>query len=178
MRHLRLLYVFGLIWVLAVPTAWAFEAPANGYSASQEQLREIKRSQLGPMLGVDQRTVDQLLGVEQRYKPALQQLRQDMINDFMRLQQLMRQPAPPEPEVRASLENLKRKRLETLNLQERQKDEEMALLTSVQQARYVIYLMGLRQQITKEARSLRGPSGPQPLTPKGPREIPVVRPTP
>ena len=50
---------------------------------------------------------------------------------------------------------MKRKRLEMLNLQQRKDDEETALLTPMQQARYLMYLMSL----IKEARNVKGGAG-------------------
>jgi hypothetical protein len=64
----------------------------------------------------------------------------------------MSQPSPPEQEVKLLLAEMKRKRLEMLNLQQRKDDEETALLTPMQQARYIMYLMSL----IKEARSIKG----------------------
>jgi Spy/CpxP family protein refolding chaperone len=158
----------------------AFAQSRNGYGDFRDKLMEIKRGRLGPALGTDQRTVDQLLQIEQRYKPVRAQLKRDMNTEFQRLQQLMARPNPPEQEVKVTLDNLNRKRLEMLNLQQRQQEEEMAILTPVQQARYLMFLIGLRQQVTKEARTLRSaPYRGAPVAPATkPREIPVVRPTP
>jgi Spy/CpxP family protein refolding chaperone len=143
----------------------------------QGRLLELKRSQLGPALGVNQQTVDRLLAIDQRYRPMRHQLITTMKADFRRLEQLMNQPRPPEQEIKTILDNMKRNRLEMLNLQQRKDEEESAILTPVQQARYIIYLMSL----IREARRIRGGPGgmggpgnmhgPQP-----PREIPVSRP--
>ena len=70
---------------------------------------------------------------------------------MQRLQQLMSQPSPPEQEIKPLLAEMKRKRLEMLNLQQRKDDEETALLTPMQQARYLMYLMSL----IKEARNVK-----------------------
>ena len=74
---------------------------------------------------------------------------------MQRLQQLMSQPSPPEQEIKTLLTEMKRKRLEMLNLQQRKDDEETALLTPMQQARYLMYLMTL----IKEARSIKSGGG-------------------
>jgi hypothetical protein len=106
-------------------------------------------------VGVNQETVNKLLAIDQRYKPIRHQLIMGMKMDLKRLQQLMSQPAPPEQEIKAILASMKRKRLEMLNLQQRKDEEETALLTPVQQARYIIYLMSL----VREARSIKDRSG-------------------
>jgi len=172
MRYYLLLGILGLTLTATVSAALAqgqYRAPF------QEQLQEIERSQLGPALGVDQATVDRLLQIEQRYRSQRNQVNQGAMADLQRLQQVMANPNPREEEVRAILDNMNRKRLEKLNLQQRQSEEEMALLTPVQQARYIMYKM----QILKEARSVRkGPAVPGPMGPgKGPREVPVYRPS-
>ncbi|MFZ5447838.1 MAG: Spy/CpxP family protein refolding chaperone [Thermodesulfobacteriota bacterium] len=159
--------------------SWAWGQPAHEFvgSGSQDRLIEIKRSQLGSVLGVDQQTVNKLLTIDEQYKPIRRQMIMGMKTDFQRLQQLLSQPSPSEQEIKAVLSDMKRKRLEMLNLQQRKDEEEMAILTPVQQARYIIYLMGL----VREARTIKGgpggpggPGGMRPLQP--PREIPVSRP--
>jgi len=129
-----------------------------GNGGFQDRLLQVKRSQLGPALGVNQQTVDQLLAIESRYKPMRRQLIMGIRSDVQRLQQLMSQGGPPaEREIVAVLGDLKRKRLEIHNLQQRQDGEETAILTPMQQARYLMYHMSL----IKEARSIKGgPGGP------------------
>lgn len=160
---------------------WAFEPPESGMGQFQHGVQELKRTQLGPALGVDQRKVDQLLQIDQKYDPLKDQTRREARVALGQLQQLMRNPNPSEEEVRAVLETLLRKEQEINSLKQRQHQEEMAILTPIQQARYIMYLMGLRQQISREARSLRGgPRGtaPGPISPPGTTPREVVRPTP
>jgi len=144
-----------------------------GGGGFQDRFLEIKRTQLGPALGVDQQKVNQLLAIDQRYKPIRHQLVMEMKSDMRQLQQLMNQPSPPEAEISAILDHMKHKRLEMLNLQQRKDEEESAILTPVQQARYILYLMTL----VREARSIKGgPGRPAPQIPQPPTEIPVSRP--
>ncbi|MCK9375560.1 MAG: hypothetical protein M0P73_05355 [Syntrophobacterales bacterium] len=178
MRRRVILLFLGLI-LAGANCAWAQPGHEFGGGGFQDKLLEVKRSQLGPALGADQRTVDRLLEIDQRYKPLRRQLIMQMKSDMQRLQQLMGQSSPPESEIKAVLSDMKRHRLEMLNLQQRKDDEESSLLTPVQQARYLMYLMTL----IREARSIKGgpsspqgPAGMKPFTPGGPREIPVSRP--
>lgn len=139
----------------------------------QDRFKEIKRTQLGPALGVDQQTVDRLLQIEARYQPQRHRLIGAMKLDYQRLQQAMSRPSPSEREVKAILMDMKQKKREMQDLQTRQGDEEDAILSPIQQARYIMYLKGL----LKEARSIKGgPREAQPYIPQGPREIPVSRP--
>jgi hypothetical protein len=182
----------GLILAGASP-AWG--QPGREFGGDfQDRFQEVKRSQLGPALGVNQPTVDKLLAIDAQFKPLRHQLVTGMKSDMQRLQQLLSQPAPPEPEIKALLADMKRKRLEMLNLQQRKDDEETALLTPVQQARYLMYLMNL----IKEARNVKsgagrpggqgapgimtgpgmgGPGGMGAPALRAPQEIPVSRPT-
>jgi hypothetical protein len=157
-------------------TTWTWGQPRQDFGPQrgfQNRLLEIKRRQLGPALGVGQQTVDRLLAIDQRYSPQRHQLITEMKADWERLQQLMRQTAPPESEVKTILANMRRKRLKMLNLQRRQGDEEMALLTPIQQARYLMYL----RTLIREARSIKGGPPPGKFFEQGqPREIPVSRP--
>jgi Spy/CpxP family protein refolding chaperone len=184
MRRNLLLAFLGLVLLgTGVSRAWA--QPGHGFERGhfQDRLMEIKRQQLGPALGVDQRTVDRLLAIDQRYKPIRHRLIMEMRADMRRLQQLMSQPSPSEREVQTVLNNMKRKRLEMLNLQQRKDQEETAILTPVQQARYIMYLISLVRQARSIKSGPSGPSGPGPMGGPGnmapafrPREIPVSRP--
>ena len=94
-----------------------------------------------------------------------------MKTDLQRLQQMLNQSNPSDEQVRQVLQAMIKKRQDTLTLQQRQLDEEMAILTPIQQGRYLLFLMGLRQQIAREARGLGTPM-PQTAPPRG---IPVSR---
>jgi Spy/CpxP family protein refolding chaperone len=173
-----LFYFLGLILAGMASATWALAQPAEGFRGGggfQERFQQVKRIQMGPALGVNQQTVDQLLQIEQRYQPGRRQLIQDMKTDYQRLQQVMSQPAPPEQEVWAILSDMKRKKQEMQDLQTRQGEEENALLTPVQQARYLMYNLSL----IREARSVRrgGPGEAGPFAPEGPREVPVINPS-
>ena len=100
-----------------------------GRAGFQDRFLQAKRNQLGPALGVNQQTVDKLLAIDAHYRQLRHQLAVGMENDIQRLQQLMRQPSPPEQEIKALLGEMKRKRLEMLNLQQRKGDEDAAILT-------------------------------------------------
>jgi Spy/CpxP family protein refolding chaperone len=183
----KVLYHFlGLILAGLATATWALAQPmgqppgppptqAGGDRGGfQARFQEIKRTQMGPALGVSQQTVDQLLQIEQRYKPVRQQLIRDSMVEYRRLEQVMDRPAPSDQEVRAILTSIKRKQKEMQDLQARQGAEEEALLTPVQQARYLMY----QRKLLKEARSVKGggPGETAPFTPAPPRELPVSRP--
>jgi Spy/CpxP family protein refolding chaperone len=184
MRHKVLLGFLGLslAWMVAAAPGFAQPGtqpgtqPGDGFGPGfQSKFTEIKRSQLGPALGVDQRTVDRLIQMDQRYAPMKQQLIMQMRSELHRLEQVMSQSSPSEQEVNAILTKMWQLRKEKLGLEEKQDREEMALLTPVQRARYFFYLKSL----VREAQSIKGspgrPGGTSPITPGGPREIPVYR---
>jgi hypothetical protein len=172
----RILLVFLGLSLGVAGLAWAQPGPEMG-GGFQDRFLELRRNQLGSALGADQRTVDRLLEIDQRYKPMRRQLTVEMKADFQHLQQLMSQPHPSEQDIQTVLNNMKRKRLEMLNLQQRKDDEETAILNPVQQARYILYLMNL----VREARSIKSsppaaPGGLPTMPSAPPREIPVSRP--
>jgi hypothetical protein len=183
----RILFVFLGLTLAGASLAWGQAGQEFGGGGFQDRFLEVKRTQLGPVLGVNQQTVDKLLAIDARYKPARHQLVSGMKSDMQRLQQLMGQTSPPEQEIKSLLAEMKRKRLEMLNLQQRKDDEETALLTPMQQARYLMYLMSL----IKEARNVKsgagtpggqtrpgivGTPGGTPVPTLRPTEIPVSRP--
>lgn len=174
-----LLGLLGLVLAGMIAANWAAAQPGAEFGGGfQDKFMQIKRTQLGSALGVDQGTVDKLLQIELRYKPQRQQLIMETKAEFQRLQQVMSQPTPSDQEVGSILANMKRKQKDMEELKRRQDEEEMALLTPVQQARYIMYL----RTLVKEARSIKGgpgggPGGGTPLSPQTPREIPVYRPS-
>jgi hypothetical protein len=179
MRRRIILVVLGLT-LAGASLAWG--QPGREFSGGgfQDRFQEVKRSQLGPAIGVNQPTVDKLLAIDARYKPLRHQMVTGMKSDMQRLQQLVSQPTPPEQEIKALLADMKRKRLEMLNLQQRKDDEETALLTPVQQARYLMYLMSM----IKEARSIKsgtggpgGQGGPGIMGGPGGMAVPTLRPS-
>jgi Spy/CpxP family protein refolding chaperone len=185
MRRNLLLAFLGLVLLGTggISRAWAQHVHEFGGGHFQDRFMEIKRQQLGPALGVDQRTVDRLLAIDQRYNPIRHRLITEMRADMQRLQQLMSQPVPSQRDVQTVLNHMKRKRLEMLNLQQRKDQEETALLTPVQQARYIMYLIGLVRQARSIKSAPGGPTGPGTMGGPGnmapafrPREIPVSRP--
>jgi hypothetical protein len=151
----KILCLFLGLTLAGASLAWGQPGREFGGGGFQNRFLETKRNQLGPALGVNQQTVDKLLAIDARYKQLRHQLAVGMENDIQSLQQLMRQPSPPEQEITALLGEMKRKRLEMLNLQQRKGDEDAAILTPIQQARYLMYFMTL----LKEARSIKSGEG-------------------
>lgn len=172
-----LIYFLGLMLAGMAGATLAWAQPGGSSGRFEDRFQEVKRSQLGPALGVDQQTVDKLLQIDQRYHPMRHQLVSESKSEFRRLHQVMEQPHPSEQEVKTILTSIKQKQREVEKLKQRQDEEEMAVLSSVQYARYVFYL----QSMMREARSVKGrPPGPgraAPMTPSSPREVPVSRPS-
>jgi hypothetical protein len=168
-------YFLGLMLVGLAAAPWAFAQPAAG--RFEDRFMQFKRSKMGTALGVDQRIVDQLLQIDQRYRGPLHQANREAMAEFQRLQQIMNQPTPAEQEVRTILANMRQKQRQVEELKRRKSEEEEALLSPVQQARYILYL----QSMMREARNIKsGPTGPPAgggWSPTAPREIPVGRTT-
>jgi Spy/CpxP family protein refolding chaperone len=173
----RVLYVAALALLIAAPrSGWALEAGDPADPMGQYQI-DFKRQNLGATLGIDQTKVDRLLQIDQKYKSQKRQAIQEAKAAFQQLQRIMSQPQPAEPEVAALLDNIMNLRKEKLTLEQQQLQEEKSILTPVQQARYILLLVNMRQQIAKEAQKVRSaPQGvPLPAKP-GPHEVPVSRP--
>jgi hypothetical protein len=153
----------------------AFEHGEPGEPMDQYQM-DFKRQNLGAALGIDQAKVERLLQIDQKYKARKRQAIQDAKAAFHQLQQIMSQPQPAEPQVASILDNIMRLRREKLTLEQQQLQEEKAILTPVQQARYIMLLMNMRHQVAREAQRVRNtPQGvPLPPKPAGPREVPAV----
>jgi hypothetical protein len=153
----------------------AFDPTEPGEPMDQYQM-DFKRQNLGSALGIDPTRVERLLQIDQKYKLQKRQAIQNAKVAFQQLQQVMSQPNPPEREVAGILDNIMRLRKEKLTLEQQQLQEEKSILTPVQQARYIMFLMNMRHQIAREAQRVRNtPQGvPLPPKPTGPREVPAV----
>ncbi len=172
------LIVFLLLMLVgAVRPAAAFDPGDPGDPMDQYQA-DFKRQNLGAALGIDQNTVERLLQIDQKYRAEKRQAVQNARGAFQQLQRVMSQPQPPEQEVAGILDNMMKLRQEKLTLEQKQLQEEKSILTPVQQAKYIMLLMSMRQQVAKEAQRVRSaPQGvPLPAKPAGPREVPVSRP--
>jgi len=148
----------------------AFQETESTINAQQAQLESALR--------VDKQTVAQLLQVRQRYRPLRQQLILEAKNEFSRLEEVMRQPNPSNPEVMNILANIKKKEQEMQDLKQREDDEELAILTPVQQGRYLVFLISQRHQIAQGSRKLGPPAAAEVGTRPGtPSMVPVTRPS-
>ena len=175
---LRRVLILSMLLLVAGPgpRGWAFEPGDAGEPMDQYQM-DFKRQNLGAALGIDQNTVERLLQIDQKYRAQKRQAMQNAKAAFQQLQRVMSQPQPPEQEVSAILDNMMKLRQEKLALEQNQLQEEKSVLTPVQQARYIMVLMNMRQQVAKEAQRVRGAPQqgmPIPAKPSGPREVPAV----
>lgn len=156
----------------------AFDGPETGDPLDQYQL-EFKRKNLGPSLNLEAAKVERLLQIDQKYRSLKRQAISEAKMALQQLQRVMSQPQPSEEEVRQILDNMLRLRQQKLALEQQQLEEEKTVLTPVQHARYILFLMNMRHQIAKEAQRVRSAppgSATQPLKPGGPREMPVSQP--
>jgi Spy/CpxP family protein refolding chaperone len=176
LRHVLFLSML-LILIGTVRSGSAFDTGEPGEPMDQYQT-DFKRQNLGAALGIDQNTVERLLQIDEKYRAQKRQAIQNAKGAFQQLRKVMSQPQPSEQEVAAILDNMMKLRQEKLMLEQNQLQEEKSILTPVQQAKYILMLMNMRQQIAKEAQRVRSaPQGvPLPAKPAGPREVPVSRP--
>ncbi len=177
---LRPLLILSLLLLLVgvVRPAAAFDPGGEPSDPMDQYQVDFKRQNLGAALGIDPNTVEHLLQIDQKYRAEKRQAVQNAKGAFQQLQRVMSQPQPADKEVAGILDNMMKLRQEKLTLEQRQRDEEKSILTPVQQAKYIMLLMSMRQQVAKEAQRVRSaPQGvPLPARPAGPREVPVSRP--
>lgn len=138
---------------------------------------DFKRKHLSSSLGLDQARVERLLQIDQKYKSLKREKIREAKATLRQLQQLMQQPNPPQQKVEAILDRMMKLRREKLALEQNQLREEKNILTPVQQGRYILLLMNMRQQIAREAQKMRSAPQGVPVPPQtAPREVPVSRP--
>ncbi len=169
----RVLCIAALVLILGAPRPG--EATEAGDPLDQYQVDFLRKNL--PALGIDQNQVERLLQIEQKYKPRKRRAILEAKAALQQLQQVMSQPQPPEKEVAAILDRMMKLRREKLALEQEELQEQQGILTPVQQARYFLLHMNLRQQVAKEAQKMRSaPPGMTLPAKPGPHEVPVSRP--
>jgi Spy/CpxP family protein refolding chaperone len=165
-----------LLLLFGIPlSAAAFET--DHHDPLDQYQMDFKRKHLSSSLGLDQARVERLLQIDQKYKSLKREKIREAKATLRQLQQLMQQPNPPQQQVEAILDRMMKLRREKLALEQKQLQEEKNILTPVQQARYILLLMNMRQQIAREAQMMRSSPQGVPVPPQtGPREVPVSRP--
>jgi len=165
-----------LLLLLGTPFAAAAFDHEPGDPLDQYQM-DFKRKHLSSSLGLDQARVERLLQIDQKYKSLKREKIREAKATLRQLQQLMQQPNPSQQQVEAILDRMMKLRREKLALEQKQLREEKNILTPVQQGRYILLLMNMRQQIAREAQKMRSAPQGVPVPPQtGPREVPVSRP--
>ncbi|MEJ2091292.1 MAG: hypothetical protein P8X65_03770 [Syntrophobacterales bacterium] len=171
--------IFAAVLLVYCAAPWSAAALDPGHSSDpidQYQL-DYKRKNLGAALGINQAKVERLLQIDRKYLSQKRQTIHDAKSALLQLKQLMQQPQPSEPEVAAILDRMMKLRQQKLSLEQRQLQEEKHILTPVQQARYILLLMNMRQQVAREAQKMRSAPQGAPLRPQPkPQEVPVSRP--
>jgi hypothetical protein len=171
--------LFAAVLLVSCAAPWSAAAldPSHSSDPIDQYQLDYKRKNLGATLGIDQAKVERLLQIDGKYLSQKRQTIRDAKSALRQLQQLMQQSQPPEPEVAAVLDRMMQLRQQKLSLEQRQLKEEKNILTPVQQARYILLLMNMRQQVAREAQKMRSAPQGAPLRPQPtPREVPVSRP--
>ena len=103
----QILCLFLGLTLAGASLAWGQQGREFGGGGFQDRFLQAKRSQLGPALGVNQQTVDQLLAIDARYKQLRSQMIMAMMNDWRLLEQAMAKPSTSEQEIKTILSSLK-----------------------------------------------------------------------
>jgi Spy/CpxP family protein refolding chaperone len=98
-------------------------------------------------LSLERDTAVKLASVSSRYCETRKGLLRNMRRDIDALRQILRGKSPDEQKLKEIIDRTKKIRKELTELRYRQMDDEMILLTPIQQARYLIFKVDFHREM-------------------------------
>lgn len=150
--------ILGLLWPLAVVGA---DRDGLDRERSWERIAMIRAMKMTEALKLDRETAAKMAVIDAGYKDKKKKLGRDFHEDLRLLRQAAREPGTPEKDLRVLLQRLKQNKKDMDELAQKQLDEEMALLTTEQQARYVLFTIDFRREMETLLHDSRRPVPPE-----------------
>jgi hypothetical protein len=159
MRYLKKTgFVFFL--VIFCWTSWGFGQTYKDSEDPREKARAriqmIKRMRLTEALKLDQETAARFFSLSHHFEGTKRMMHKDFQEDIQRLRGLLKDPNPPEKDLKELILRLKNRKKDMEVLSERQTNEEMNLLRPDQQGRYILFQIDFRKEISNILREPRG----------------------
>ena len=146
MKYKLLCILFGMGILVAIN-------PANSVAQMQEMEQALDRVNLIRLLkmtdalSLERDTAVKLASVSSRYCETQKGLLRNMRRDIDALRQILADKSPDEQKLKEIIDRTKKIRKELANLRCRQMDDEMILLTPIQQAQYLIFKVAFHREM-------------------------------
>ncbi len=147
------------LFTLALLSPWAraesWKDAKNPYEKVRERMIMIRTWKMTEALKLDREGAARFFTVDNQYEEAKGKLRRELHEDIHRLRNLMRDPNPPERELRDLVQRIKNRKKEHDDLVQRQTEEEMNMLRLEQQARYILFQIDFHKEMMDLIRDVR-----------------------
>jgi Spy/CpxP family protein refolding chaperone len=112
-----------------------------------ERINLIRLLKMTDALSLERDTAVKLASVSSRYCETQKGLLRNMRRDIDALRQILADKSPDEQKLKEIIDRTKKIRKELANLRCRQMDDEMILLTPIQQAQYLIFKVDFHREM-------------------------------
>jgi hypothetical protein len=154
--------IFSFLWAGSMGWAQPWRDARDPREKARDRIQMIKMMKLTETLRLDQEGAARFFAVSNQYEENKKKIRKDLHEDTERLRHLMRDPNPPERDLRETISRLKSKKRDMDTLSQRQMEEEMNLLRVDQQARYILFNIDFRRDMDEMIREVREGHPPRP----------------
>jgi hypothetical protein len=135
---------------LCLPTggrAQSWRDPADPREKARDRIQMIRMLKMTEALRLDREGAARFFAVNSRYEETKRQIRRDIHDDIQRLRLLLQNLNPTEKELRDTVARIKNRKKDLNELSIKQLDEELNLLRTEQQARYLLFSVDFRREI-------------------------------
>lgn len=159
----RQVAVITFILVGGISAVWgqSWKVPPSPRERARDRIQMVRMLKLTEALKLDRETAARFFAVSSRYEETKRQVRQDLHDDIEHLRHLMQNLNPPEKDLKETVSRIKNRKKDLGDLSNKQIEEELSLLRTEQQARYLLFTIDFHreiQDILREVREERPPA--------------------
>ena len=146
MKYKLICILFG-VGILVAITHTNSVAQMQEMGQALERINLIRLLKMTDALSLERDTAVKLASVSSRYCETRKGLLRNMRKDIDALRQILGDKSPDEQKLKEIIDRTKKIRKELADLRCRQMDDEMILLTPIQQARYLIFKVDFHREM-------------------------------
>jgi hypothetical protein len=169
----KTLWIFLLSLIFGISSAWAdpWKEGKDSREKNRERIQVIKIWKMTETLRLDREGAVRFMAVNNYYEEARKKVHRDFHEDIQKVRTILRDPNPPERELRELVIRLKNRKKEINDLENKQLEEELSLLKPEQQARYFLFQIDFRREMDDMIREIQGERPPRPGAERSPEKI-------
>lgn len=140
------------------------------HEKTRERIRMIKMWKLTETLKLDREEAARFFALTNQYEENKRKLRGNLQEDIQRLRVVMQELIPQEREMKELLSRIKARQRDLQEMGRKQTEEEMHLLKTEQQARYVLFQIDFHRDMENMIREVREEKSYRPGVEPGPEK--------